>query len=274
VQQFALVRRCRIRVSQRATDPEVLRYQYGTTERLRARLEAHQRYSERDDDFVDSMLHHLAPAAGDRILDVGCGTGVYHQRLVERGVRIVLGVDASPSMVEATQRQAETHALPVVAIQGDAQRLPLPDHAYDRAMANHMLFHVPDQRLVLLVTNGANHGARLRALHEQAARQLGFVPVPPPGDRFNLDHLALVQEVFPNAVRHIRHDAFRFPTAEAFLAYYASGSVDTIQDCPTDGSHRLRLMALVSEQVERIIADEGVLCVPKDAGCFVADTAD
>ncbi len=37
----------------RATDPASLRYQYGTTDKLDIRIEAHQRYSERPDDYLD-----------------------------------------------------------------------------------------------------------------------------------------------------------------------------------------------------------------------------
>ncbi|MDQ6672987.1 MAG: class I SAM-dependent methyltransferase [Chloroflexota bacterium] len=61
-------------------------------------------------------------------------------RLIARGVRAILGVDASPAMVAATQRQANTQGLPVVSIEGDAERLPVPDASYDLSMANHVLF--------------------------------------------------------------------------------------------------------------------------------------
>ena len=274
----------------RAINPAYLQYQYGTTERLQIRLATHQQYSERPDDFVGWMLDQLEPRAGDRVLDVGCGTGVYHAALVARGMRVIAAVDASPAMVEATQRQAEEQGWPVVALRGEAQALPLPDRAYDVGMANHMLFHVPDQRAalrelrrvlkpggrVLLATNAADHAARLRSLHEQAARAHGWVPSASPGDRFNLDnddHLALVQEVFPTAERRVRHDAFVFPTVDAVLRLYASGPIDAIEDRPADGSHRPPLLAHVGEQVGRILAnnEEGVLRVPKDAGCFVAE---
>jgi len=272
----------------RAVNPAYLQDQYGTTERLRIRLATHQQYSERQDDFVGWMLDQLEPRAGDRVLDVGCGTGVYHAALVARGVRVIAAVDASPAMVEATQRQAEEQGWPVVTLRGEAQALPLPDRAYDVGMANHMLFHVPDQRAalrelrrvlkpggrVLLATNAADHAARLRSLHEQAARAHGWVPSASPGDRFNLDndeHLALVQEAFPFAERRVRHDAFVFPTVDAVLRLYASGPIDAIEDRPADGSHRPPLLAHVGEQVERIITQEGVLRVPKDAGCFVAE---
>ncbi len=44
----------------------------------------------------------LAPRAGERILDVGCGDGPLTQKLVELGCEVV-GVDASPAMIEAAK---------------------------------------------------------------------------------------------------------------------------------------------------------------------------
>jgi trans-aconitate methyltransferase len=44
----------------------------------------------------------LAPRAGERILDVGCGDGPLTKKLVELGCEVV-GVDASPAMVEAAK---------------------------------------------------------------------------------------------------------------------------------------------------------------------------
>jgi hypothetical protein len=49
---------------ERAIDPTYLGYQYGTTERLRIRLEAHQRYSEHADDFFELGARSSRPAAG------------------------------------------------------------------------------------------------------------------------------------------------------------------------------------------------------------------
>ena len=44
----------------------------------------------------------LAPRAGERILDVGCGDGPLTKKLVEMGCKVV-GVDASPAMIEAAK---------------------------------------------------------------------------------------------------------------------------------------------------------------------------
>ncbi len=218
------------------------------------------------------------------MLDVGCGAGSYHLGLCARGVRAVLGVDASKAMGEASQQQANESHLPVLVIEADAESLPLPDAAYDGAMANHVLFHVADQRAalrelrrvlkpggrVILATAGSGDRSYLRGIHARAAERLGYTPAGSVIDRFNLDHIDLVREVFPNVVRFVREDAFVFPTTEAALRYYASGGIDALQDCPSDGRHRPRLLAAVGEQIERIIASDGVFRDPKAAGCFAA----
>ena len=49
------------------------------------------------------LLDLLGPAADERILDVGCGTGHLAARIAECGAD-VLGIDASPSMVELARR--------------------------------------------------------------------------------------------------------------------------------------------------------------------------
>jgi trans-aconitate methyltransferase len=50
----------------------------------------------------EPLLDLLAPQAGMRILDVGCGDGTLTQKIVERGAT-VMGIDASEAMVAAAQ---------------------------------------------------------------------------------------------------------------------------------------------------------------------------
>lgn len=70
----------------------------------------------------------LAPRAGERILDVGCGDGPLTKKLVEFGCAVV-GVDASPAMVEAAK------ALGLDAQVMDGQALHF-EHEFDAVFSN------------------------------------------------------------------------------------------------------------------------------------------
>lgn len=272
---------------ERATSLAYLQYQYANTQKLDIRLETHQRYSERVDDFLDWILDRLAPQAGHSVIDVGCGKGSWHESLVRRGVRLILALDSSPGMVAFTQQQANQKGYPVVAIEASAERLPVPDASYDLGMANHVLFHVADipgalrelRRVLkpggraILTTAAADSAERLEEFHRTAAERLGYQPTGRVIDRFNLDHIDVVRAVFPNVERYLREDAFLFPSTEAAVRYYASGMVEAIANPPADGSHRARLLQHVAEAIEAVIAREGVFRDPKSAGCFVVTNA-
>ena len=173
---------------------------------------------------MDWVLDHLDPKPGESVLDIGCGRGSYHIPLAKRGVRVILALDSSAGMVSTSQRQANTHGLPVVAIEASAEHIPAPDASYDLGMANHVLFHVADVTVALrelrrvlksggravLTTASADSAKRLESLHREAALRLGYQPTGRVIDRFNMDHLDVVRSAFPTAQRDIRDDAFVF----------------------------------------------------------------
>ena len=271
-------------MTDRATDPEYLRYQYDDSEKLRIRIEAHERYSERGGDHFGWILDLLQVRAGQTVVDAGCGPGSAFAPLGQAGVRVV-GFDRSAGMVREARQQAADQRLDARVLRADAQSIPLADRSCDRVLASHMLFHVPDiaralremRRIlkpggrIVMTTNAADHAARIHTLHDEAARKLGYVPTVHAGSRFSLEHLDLVREALPSAERVVKHDAFVFPTAQAALSWYASGNIDNLVERPADESHRPRLLALLEQRIDAIIAREGVFRVPKATGAFVAD---
>ena len=260
-----------------------LAYQYSDAEKLRVRIESHRRYSERSSEFFDWMLPHIAPKRGLRLLDVGSGPGPYHPRLAAEGVRVV-AVDQSHGMIREVLSQSQGGGYDATGASADASYLPFAAASFDRVMANHMLYYVKDQRTalegmrrvlrpggrIILATNAADSGAELSALHEAAARQLGHTPGARDASNFTLSDLSLVRSVFPSAVVHIREDAFVFPDARSAIEYYASGMVDVLTPPVLDGSHRQPLIDAVRQQIETIVARDGVFRVAKNSGCFVA----
>ena len=71
-------------------------------------------------------------AAGQRVLDVGCGPGILTEELVARlGAEAVAAVDPSTSLVEAAREK-----LPGVTVaEASAEKLPFPDEAFDSTLA-------------------------------------------------------------------------------------------------------------------------------------------
>lgn len=92
-------------------------------------------------DLATEVVELLAPQAEERILDLGCGDGVLSERLAGFGCRVV-GVDASPEMVEAARRRG----LDVRLMEGE--RLAF-EGEFDAVFSNQALHWMKDADPVL-----------------------------------------------------------------------------------------------------------------------------
>jgi SAM-dependent methyltransferase len=85
-------------------------------------------------------LELIAPKTGERVLDVGCGTGRWLAELRDRGL-FVTGLDLNPVMVELARRRlgpgADVH-------RGAAEDLPFEDNAFDLTCLNTVLEFAAD----------------------------------------------------------------------------------------------------------------------------------
>ncbi len=92
--------------------------------------------------------------AGDvtdkKILDVGCGSGVYAVDFVRRGARRVVGVDFSDKMLELASQEAEQHGVVdrCEFIRADFLELDLKE-TFDVSIAMGVFDYIPDQVTLL-----------------------------------------------------------------------------------------------------------------------------
>jgi len=268
-------------VQQLGTDRLFVQEQYSEPDKLRIRIETHERYSRGDTErIIDCCIAALDLSPGLNVLDVGCGAGSWHPRLAAGTV--VVGVDLMLGML----REARTTDLALrprpALVQADAQALPLATASFDRVLCAGVLYHVPNCQQALLEirrvlrpggraiisTNGAYAMRRIYELHADAARELGYEPVPITPGHFTMDDLQVVQRVFPVVECHVLEGALVFTTSDPALPFYATNRIDALQDRPTDGSHRGRLLPSMRERIEAIIDADGAFVVPKSVGWF------
>ena len=74
------------------------------------------------DRTVEWLVRYLQIEPGQRVLDLGCGPGLYCERLARRGVEVV-GVDLSPGSIEYARQSAREKGLPIEYVCLDYRRL-------------------------------------------------------------------------------------------------------------------------------------------------------
>jgi ubiquinone/menaquinone biosynthesis C-methylase UbiE len=110
-------------------------------ERLELRARAEDEIAVRDE-----YLGLLKIAAGERVLEVGCGSGAVTRALASRVVAAgeVVGVDASGALIEVARALAERAGCSGIRFEhADCRALPFPEGAFDAVLAVTTLSHVP-----------------------------------------------------------------------------------------------------------------------------------
>ena len=91
---------------------------------------------------LEVVFDLAGPLAARRLLDVGCGDGVYSVQAARRGAQVT-GVDTSVAMLVAANRSAADGGVSVDFRIGDAQALPFDNDTFDIVMAVTVLCLVP-----------------------------------------------------------------------------------------------------------------------------------
>ena len=150
--------------------------------------------------------------AGDRILDIGCGTGrTTRDAARSAGEGSALGLDLSASMIERARELARAESVHNVAFeQGDAQVHRFPEGEFDlaisrfgtmffddpvAALANIAVALRPAGRLVMMVWQEHEHNEWSVAIERALGREGSPVPAPEAREPFSLADQDTVEEI-------------------------------------------------------------------------------
>lgn len=194
--------------------------------------------AQRAPDFVAWVLDQLTIPSDARLLDAGAGWGRFTWPLIERfhlEPSRVVASDVFTETVRETRAAGEErgHGIPLVV--ADIAALPFRDAAFDWALANHVLYHVPaletgvrELRRVLrrggtlvATTNADDIPVAIYDCHREALRRLGLPVEPREPSPFSLNNgEAILRTAFRAVTLRVFAADFVYPTVDDFMAAY------------------------------------------------------
>ena len=104
---------------------------------------SYQRITETIADIHGLVAERLRPQAGDRWLDLACGTGAVAERAAADGANVT-GLDLAPVLVETARERATALGLEIDYVVGDAEGLSFADGSFDKVSSTCGVMFAPD----------------------------------------------------------------------------------------------------------------------------------
>jgi SAM-dependent methyltransferase len=92
---------------------------------------------------AEVVVDQAAPSAGERVVDVGCGTGNAALLAAGRGATVT-GVDPAKRLLDVAAAQAAERRLHVTFLVGEAASIPVPDAGADLVISVFGVIFAPD----------------------------------------------------------------------------------------------------------------------------------
>ncbi|MCP8686544.1 class I SAM-dependent methyltransferase [Marinobacterium sedimentorum] len=218
------------------------------------------------------LLRHAAPQAGERVLDVACGTGIVARQaapMVGADGQVV-AIDMNPAMLAVARAQPVPSGATINWQEGNAMALPSPDGAFDVVLCQHGLQFMPDPvgalsemhrvlapggRALVIVLQALGRHPVFEALMESVARQLSLPvsAVMTPFALHDADELRALCTAagFKKVDILLESTKVRFPEPERFVPLAVSSSAAAVPAfAQLDAPARAALLEAVRVEVE------------------------
>jgi SAM-dependent methyltransferase len=222
---------------------------------------------------------------GDRVLDVGCGTGVLAREALRRAGHEgrVVGVDLNEGMLAVAARTEPK----IEWRRGDAASLPFEDARFDAVVSQFALMYFPDRaasvremwrtlapggRLAVAAWAAIDRARGYRILVDIAVRQCGRAAADVLAAPFVLGDQADLAKLFadsgiPGATVALREGSIRFPSVKEFIRVEVEGS--PLADLLGDAA--MQALAAESEDaLAEFVVPSGEIIMPMDAHVVTA----
>lgn len=94
---------------------------------------------------AEVLVEQAAPSEGERVIDVGCGTGNAALLAAERGATVI-GVDPAQRLLDVAAEEAAKLGLDATFMIGEAASIPVTDSSADIVMSVFGVIFAPDPR--------------------------------------------------------------------------------------------------------------------------------
>lgn len=265
----------------RANERNIVKYQYTSDKNLNDRQALHTKFSTNKYGWYNWVFEQYKFKSHSRVIEFGCGNGAIwsnNKNRIPEDMKLIL-TDFSEGMLNSTKESLSGIHGDVDFSVMDIQNIPLQDNSFDVAIANHMLYHVPNRDLAVseiarilkpegtfyATTNGSNHMKGLKALVKCFDPKIDYAEFSV-AKEFGLENGAeQLTKHFETVEMFIYEDSLHITEAKPLVDYVLSlvGHVN-IEEIMTESK-----INDFYKFVGDIILRDGSINIPKSSGIFI-----